>query len=275
MAAPIISIIVPVWDEADLTRACAASARAHTGVPFELIGIDNGSAPEAATVVRDLFDVSIRNETNLGFAAAMNQGLEHASGEFVVFLNNDTELPPGWAPPLLEGASRTSVGIVVPAVTAAGNQYSVRSAPGPTVTVIEPFTQIPSGVAYVMRRDTAAGLGGWSDDYEVASGEDLDLLFTVWANGLSVLLDERVLIRHHSAATAERLPNRTRLWRGNRARFVAKWRSPSPSAIPRLPGVPDEVFAANLDKAAVAVSWMERWFAAKDELHDLLHPPAD
>jgi GT2 family glycosyltransferase len=272
MSTPLISIVVPVWDEAELTRRCAASVRAHTAADYELIGIDNGSGAAAASVVQSDFDLAVRNDVNRGFAAAMNQGLRRASGRLVLFLNNDTEVPAGWAERLTAHFDRDGVGLVVPAVTAAGNAFSVRSEPGGDAVTIPPFTEIPSGVAYLIAADVARGLSGWSEEYGLASGEDLDLLFTVWANGLDVVFDGRVLVEHRSAASAERLPDRTRMWRSNRARFVAKWKQADERTVPRLESTEQAVFAERLRQAAVAATWMERWFAAKDALHDELHP---
>lgn len=269
MPVPVLSIVVPVWDALDLTRRCVESIRANTDVPFEAIGVDNGSGPDTATYVANSFDVTVRNERNLGFAVAMNQGLDRAAGRYIAFLNNDTEVPAHWASILVaDFDADPPPGLVVPAVTAAGNPFSVRSEPRDRVTTIPPFTEIPSGVAYVMPTGLCRALGGFSEEYELASSEDLDLLFKVWVNGLPVVLDERVLIDHASAASARRLPDRRRLWRDNRARFIAKWKQPDLDAIPRLPGIGEDAFSANLGRAALAATWMARWFEAKDALAD-------
>ena len=269
VADPVISIIIPVWDALDLTRRCVESIRANTHVTFELVGVDNGSRPDTAMFVVDEFDVSVRNETNLGFAVAMNQGLERARGEYVAYLNNDTEVPDGWASTLLEHfQGQSDVGLVVPAVSAAGNYYSVRDQPGDAVITIPPFSEIPSGVAYVMPANLTRALGGWSEEYAVASSEDLDLLFTVWSNGKLIVLDERVFVIHASAASASRLPNRDQLWRRNRAVFISKWSNARDASVPRISGLADDAFFSNLEAATLAAIWMGRWFAAKDELAD-------
>ncbi|HWY86284.1 MAG TPA: glycosyltransferase, partial [Gemmataceae bacterium] len=123
------SIIIPCWNQADMTRGCLESLVRHTRTPFEIILIDNGSsdgtaelcAEFAKTVERvsnrlgDLpvgnrhhenpylqrFEV-IRNETNLGFAAATNQGLARARGSYLVLLNNDTVVTESWLERLIE-----------------------------------------------------------------------------------------------------------------------------------------------------------------------------
>jgi len=120
-------------------------------------------------------------------------------------------------------------------------------------------------VVYLARRDVMEELGGWNERYPVASGEDLDLLFTFWSNGLAVVLDERVLVEHVSAATiAAKLPNRSAVYRANRLLFARRWSVADPADIPRLAACPPDRFAANLEQARIAGTWMRKWFEAMD-----------
>ena len=267
MAQPRLSIVVPAWNQIAHTRACVTSVRSNTDVDYELIIVDNGSDPEEAKAAASLADAFIGNDENLGFARAMNQGLAVATGEFIAFVNNDTELPSTWASRLIATfTSHARAGIVLPAVSAAGNQASVRSGPADQVTVFDPFTAIPSGVVYLMNRSTMGELGGWNERYGVASSEDLDLLFTVWSNGLSVILDERVFVTHASAVTAATLPGRHSIYTANRLQFAERWARARSNDVPRVAACPPAEFESNLEKARIAGTWMLRWFEAKDEL---------
>ena len=262
---PELSVVIPTWNQIRFTRACVDSLRRNTDVAFELIIVDNGSDPADAEEAKALADRFIGNATNLGFARAMNQGLAVARGEVVAFVNNDTELPASWASRLLATlAAQPRPGIVLPAVTAAGNQAAVRQSPADRQTIFRPFTAIPSGVIYLLVRETMVELGGWNEQYGVASAEDLDLLFTVWANGLSVVLDEQVLVKHESAASAVKLPDREAIYAENRLAFAARWANADPDSVPRLTTCPKDAFAANLETARVAGIWMEKWFTAMD-----------
>jgi glycosyltransferase involved in cell wall biosynthesis/GT2 family glycosyltransferase len=262
--APTLSIVSPAWNQLPLTQTFVESIRRHTTVPYELILIDNGSQPLARDYVERAADVAIVNPENRGFAVAMNQGLARARGSVVAFMNNDTRVSTGWAERLIEtlhGASDT--GLVVPAVTAAGNAISVRTEPGTNVTRLPLFADPPSGVVYVMPTDVARAIGGFSEEYPIASGEDVDLCFQVWVNGLAIVLDERVLVEHTGKGTAHALEDQRALWRRNREIFLRKWTgAPRVNFLHRITSLEHERLLAAAQGAA---AWMERYFAKRDE----------
>ena len=133
--------------------------------------------------------------------------------------------------------------IVVPALTLAPNPVTVRAEPGDRVEVLDPFSAPPAGVVYVMRRELVLSLGRWGEEYDIASGEDVDLCFKAWANDLDVVFDQRVLVAHVGHATASRLDDSQELWTLNRRRFLAKWMGPDNP--PRLASCEPERFARN------------------------------
>ena len=88
-----LSIVVVNWNTRDYLRDCLRSIYEHHGaLRVEVIVIDNASADDSAEMVRREFPnvQLIVNDTNLGFAAANNQGLRLADGRFVLLLNPDT-----------------------------------------------------------------------------------------------------------------------------------------------------------------------------------------
>lgn len=264
-AEPLLSIVVLTWDELHFTQACVESISRHTDVPHELIIIDNGSGWEAANYAREAADSAVINPRNLGFAHGMNQGLDRARGRFIAFCNNDIVLPPSWATRLISHLESERVGIAVPAVTAAQNPLTVREKPGDSVEVVKPFEAPPPAIVYAMATETARALGGWGEEYEVASGEDVDLAFKVWANGLDVVYDSRVLVEHISKGTARKLDDWEDLWRRNRERFLDKWASLE-SDVPRLPSCPREDFEYRRRVAASVAGWMRQYFSTRDRL---------
>jgi GT2 family glycosyltransferase/SAM-dependent methyltransferase len=261
---PELSVVVLAWDNLLYTQRFAQTVRANTEVGYELIIVDNGSAPEPASYASQAADVAIMNDANLGFAKGMNQGLVAARGEWVAFCNNDTLLPEGWAAMLLDTArAHPEAGIIVPALTAARNPVTVRDTPGDTVEVIDRFSAPPAAVIYLMRRDVAEALAGWGEDYEVASGEDVDLAFKVWTNDLEIVYDSRVLVDHIGKGSASRLDNWQELWAKNRQYFLTKWQDPA-TEIPRIASCSPERHATNQATARATAGWMQKYFDARD-----------
>ncbi len=266
-AAPVevvLSVVVLAWDNLEFTQRFVESVRQHTDVSYELIIVDNGSRWEAAHYAEAAADHSIMNEVNLGFARGMNQGLQAARGEFVAFCNNDTILPEGWAGKLIETAkSHPNAAIVVPALTAARNEATVRTEPGNDVEVLDPFSAPPAAVVYVARADVIEHLGAWGEEYEIASGEDVDLCFKVWVNDLDIVYDQRVLVDHIGKGSASRLDDWEGLWARNRQRFLDKWAGDEQP--PRLASCDPVRFDRNRAIARATASWMARYFATRDK----------
>jgi glycosyltransferase involved in cell wall biosynthesis len=107
IARELTSIIVPVCGQLEFTQQCLVSLKEHTRPAWELIVIDNGSTDGTAAYlagVRDMANVPVTvvtNTTNLGFPAAINQGLRLARGEYLVLLNNDVVVTDAWLDQLI------------------------------------------------------------------------------------------------------------------------------------------------------------------------------
>jgi GT2 family glycosyltransferase len=249
-----LSVVVLSWDGPELTSRCVDSVRQNTHLSYELIIVDNGSRAPTRALVRELADHVVQNPTNLGFSAGMNKGLEICRGEYVAFLNNDIIVPPGWdRRMLLNLAGRKDVGMVVPAVTAAGNSVTVRRRPGQQVRTLQPFQEVPSAVVVMLRTNIIRELGGWNEDYFPASAEDADLAYTLWVNGLSVLHDERVLVEHESKGTTRiKFPRWRQIWHENGILFLRRWAGVGvePAEPLRLAACAPEVWATNRSLAA-------------------------
>lgn len=261
---PALSIIVLAWDQLHHTTACVDSLRRHTDVDHELIIVDNGSAPPARAYAESAADVPVLNDDNLGFAGGMNAGLGRASAPVVVFANNDTRFPPGWASPLLATlAAHPAAAIVTPGVTAASSDRTVLEAPDDVVEVLAPFGPVPAAVVWLMPTATARQLGGFDERYHPASGEDLDLAFKVWVNDLDIVFDHRVLVDHVGKGTAAaKLPNWRATWRENGDRMLTRWEGPA-TDVPRMPSVDVTRFTRNLLTAAAVSGWMRRYYTLR------------
>jgi hypothetical protein len=200
---PLTSIVVLSWDQLHYTRDCIASIRAGTAEPYEIVIVDNGSRAGVAAWVQRTADVAVLNPSNRGVAPALNQGAAAASGEILVFLNNDTRVPLGWLARLHEAlAADDDVGLVA-AATTAGTAIQRRRTVGDDVRAVHPFSDyVPAGVCYALRREVLHAAGGWRETGALVASEDYELCFTLWALGYRVLVDDRVLIDHVCEGTS-------------------------------------------------------------------------
>jgi GT2 family glycosyltransferase len=112
-------IIIPVWNQWSLTQACLLSVIRKTRISFRFILVDNGSEEktrrglEKIALDPALKTILLRNEKNLGYVKAINQGLIISTAPFVCLLNNDVEVTQGWLEKMIAFAeSRPDAGLV-------------------------------------------------------------------------------------------------------------------------------------------------------------------
>src|SRR2546422_7333970 len=97
------SVIVITYNGRHHLDACFSSLEKQSADAYETILIDNGSQDDSADFVRRKFPRVrvIESKTNLGFAGGNNLAAKEATGDVLVFLNDDTEVDPGWLERLL------------------------------------------------------------------------------------------------------------------------------------------------------------------------------
>lgn len=95
-AAPMVSVVIPLWNGLEHIPACLASLRAQTLPDHEVVVVDNASPDGAGEwVAKHHPEVRlVRNARNLGFAGGTNTGLRAARGRYLVTLNQDTVAAP-------------------------------------------------------------------------------------------------------------------------------------------------------------------------------------
>ena len=119
---PLVSIIIPTKDNFRYIKKCIDSIIENTSYPyFEIIIVDTGSTDSR---VNDFYEKLIDNNDNVhvikykkkfNFSDACNYGANNSSGEYLLFLNNDTEvITHDWIQSLLEHAQRPEIGMVGP-----------------------------------------------------------------------------------------------------------------------------------------------------------------
>lgn len=227
--APTVSIVIPVFNRADMTERCLrALAPTVEGVAVELVVVDNGSSDGSAELVERLWPGAtiVRNTANQGFARGCNQGVAAARAERIVILNNDTEPRPGWLEALLGHLEDPSVGLVAPKLLFPegtlqhGGMWLVEDRklglplnavhryyrePADTAAVNEVCDlQLVTGAVLAVRRSVFAEVGGFDEGYWNGC-EDVELCLAVGAAGYRVRYEPAsVLVHHESASGAER-----------------------------------------------------------------------
>ncbi|MCK5506827.1 MAG: glycosyltransferase family 2 protein, partial [Thermodesulfovibrionia bacterium] len=103
---PLISIVIPNLNGINYLPGCLSSIREQTFKEFEVIVVDNGSTDGSVEFIKAGFPQTliIENRENRGFAAANNQGIKVAKGEYIATLNNDTEADRDWLANLYNAA---------------------------------------------------------------------------------------------------------------------------------------------------------------------------
>ena len=109
MSTPEISVILPMYNEAEMAEACIAAVAAQmeaTGRTFELVCVNDGSADRTAEILdaasrRDPRVQPVHFSRNFGKEAAMSAGLEAASGRAVLLMDADLQHPPELIPQML------------------------------------------------------------------------------------------------------------------------------------------------------------------------------
>jgi len=97
LSSPTVSVVIVNWNTVSLLRDCLGSLQQSCTLPFETIIVDNASSDQSAEMVRAEFPESIllANDTNRGYAAACNQGIERSLGQYVLILNSDVVVHQG------------------------------------------------------------------------------------------------------------------------------------------------------------------------------------
>jgi GT2 family glycosyltransferase len=103
---PRVTVVIPNWNGERFLKPCLTSLRRQSFEDFETILIDNGSTDTSVDFTeRNFPEVGVISlGDNQGFSAAVNAGIRASETEYVVLLNNDTEVDPGWLEALVRAA---------------------------------------------------------------------------------------------------------------------------------------------------------------------------
>ena len=238
---PVVSIVILTAIGATHVRECLESLRQQT-YPLdriEIIVVDNNSAEDPTAVVERSYPGArvIRNASNVGFAAGNNVGAAVATGDYLVFLNDDTRVHTGWLAELVETAHRRGaasvasfivdwsgkkVDFVDGAVNFQGKGFQLDyDAPVDSLSLAEKPMLFACGCAMLIDRAVFADAGGW-DEGTFAYYEDVELGWRLNLLGHAVWFSPRSIVHHKHHGTSGRWPEppRTRLYERNSLRMI-------------------------------------------------------
>jgi GT2 family glycosyltransferase len=239
---PVVSILIPVYNEWVITHRCLWSILQYTEGEYEVIIADDCSTDETANIADYVTGVTVvRQEENQRFLKNCNSAARQARGEYLLLLNNDTTVTEGWLAPLLELFKKPDIGVVGPKLLfpngklqeaggiiwndASGWNYGRADDPAlPQYNYVRE-TDYVSGAALMIRHSLWQELGGFDEAFIPAYYEDTDLCFSVRAAGLKVVYQPASEVVHYEGMT-----NGTDLGSGqkqyqvvNQQNFLQKW----------------------------------------------------
>lgn len=241
---PVISIIVPVYNEISQTIACLRSIyQQKVSVPYEVILADDKSPDPFHEILKTIKGLRYyRNPENLHFLRNCNRNAAHARGDYLIFLNNDTLVKPGWMQRLYDtfyehgnigiagsklvfptGELQEAGGIVWEDGTG-WNWGRAQNADHSLYNFVRDVDYI-SGASLMIPTALWKQVGGFSEDYEKAYYEDTDLCFQIRELGYRVVYQPASELVH-----IEGLSSGTDLGSGvkkyqiiNQEIFIKKW----------------------------------------------------
>jgi GT2 family glycosyltransferase/glycosyltransferase involved in cell wall biosynthesis len=243
-----ISIIVLNYNQATTTVECLdALHRAASELIREIIVVDNGSDDEELVILREhrrkrhftLVEVG----ENRFFSEGNNIGVDYVSTDYIVFLNNDAFVHPGWIETLAETMEND------PSVAAVGPMFlypdgrvqevgGVALATGDVVQIGKGSVWGPdhfdascavdfcSAACLMVKRADFLEVGGFGFEWEPAYYEDTDLCLKLWTSCGKVVVNPLARVTHiESHTTSDRRLQLQNISEINRQRFVSKWGS--------------------------------------------------
>lgn len=213
---PLVSIIVPVYNQYKTTLACLKSiSNAGDQVNYEVIIADDCSTDQSRDIQNLVSGIRvIRTNKNVGFLKNCNNAAAYAQGKYILFLNNDTNVQPGWLTSLAHTIeSDNKIGIIGPKFIysdgilqeaggiifqdGSGWNYGRRDNPAlPQYCFLRNVDYI-SGAALMVRKVVWDQVGGFDICFSPAYYEDTDICFKAREKGYRVVYEPKSRVVHY------------------------------------------------------------------------------
>ena len=241
---PKVSIIIPTRDNKDLLQRCISYIRKNTRYKnYEAIIIDNNSTKkETLDYLRSLPHTVIKYEGQFNFSKINNLAAKHATGEYLLFLNDDAApLQPNWLSEMVSICQQDDVGAVgAKLVHGDGTIQHAGIAILPTGAGFHPMQRMDSssagyfgflnvirdcsavtGACLLIKREIFEAVGGFDDNYDLYYG-DSDLCLSVRKLGYSVVYTPYAVLLHQGSSTIKEYATAFFTVENHRY-FIKKW----------------------------------------------------
>lgn len=242
---PMVSIIIPAYNQFDYTYRCLESVQKHSGsVAYEVIVADDCSTDLTENLEKVVTGIRyIRNHENLRFLRSCNNAAKQARGKYILFLNNDTQVQQNWLQPLVDLAEKdASIGIAGSKLVypdgrlqeaggifwkdaSAWNYGHMQNPEDPEYNYVKEADYI-SGASLMILRSLWEEIGGFDERFVPAYYEDSDLAFEARKHGYKVVYQPLSVVVHF-----EGVSNGTDITAGQKAyqavnqqKFYEKWK---------------------------------------------------
>jgi len=252
---PLVSIIIPTRNQVQFLTPCIETLLGKTAYPnFEIVVVDNGSDDAEAVAYLDSLRARDRitvvdYDQPFNYSTANNIGASHAKGEYLLLLNNDTEvLHENWLDVLLSYAQRSEVGIVGPRLifpkrtiqhagvivglhTAADHPFIGADLDDPgymSRLQIDHNLSAVTAAAMLIKREAFDAVSGLNDtDYKV-NFSDVDLCLKIAEAGYKIVFTPHATLLHHGSVTQKNVdPDKARqkqeVLTADKDAFIARW----------------------------------------------------
>jgi GT2 family glycosyltransferase len=250
--APTFSVIVVTWNAIRHTVECVGSLQRTLPDDAEVIFVDNGSSDGTRAYLEEMAGrmpggaQTLFLERNEGWCGGVNRGLARARGTYLVLLNNDVVVTPGWldglracmdeAPAVVPGTRK--VGLVGPVTSFAGGPQQVANPPPYDPATLDAHARghrqarhqawstsfFLSGFCLMMHRTCYEEVGGLDERFSPGGFDDNDLVLRAQAAGWDCVVAGDVYVHHEGGATFRAAAPERHGGLVNRGLFQAKWR---------------------------------------------------
>ncbi|MDX1643887.1 MAG: glycosyltransferase, partial [Thermoanaerobaculia bacterium] len=250
---PKVSVVLVLYNRADMTLGCLRTVAAEVDVPYEVVVVDNASSDETPALLDRIDGVKVlSNAENRGFVEAANQAARGANGEYLLLLNNDAELERGSVHAALEVFDREpEVGAVGGMILRLDGRlqeagsivwsdgsclgYGRGDAPGHPAYMFRRDVDFCSGAFLLTPQQIFQDLGGFDERFSPAYYEETDYCLRLRERGLRTVYEPRARIRHYEFASFDSAERAVALQARNHAKFAAKHRERLSGQLPPDP----------------------------------------